>query len=133
MKTTWCIEGMIEWIDNASYEQLLRRWRFAPIGSPWFAGKVGEHYVEIMNKRRSETSNCDQVRASKIIGWETGLKNCPCCGGSARIIDVETELPNGTKDIMYRVECTVRECGLRTNDWFPKESAIRVWNRRAVG
>jgi hypothetical protein len=32
------------WIDNATYEQLLARWRFEPLGSPWFQGELGDYY-----------------------------------------------------------------------------------------
>ncbi len=30
-------------IDNMSYEQLLSRWRNAPVGDPIFQGEVGEY------------------------------------------------------------------------------------------
>ena len=29
-----------DWIDTADYEQLLRRWRFAPAGDPAFVGEA---------------------------------------------------------------------------------------------
>lgn len=56
-----------QWIDNASYEQLLGRWRFAPIGDPIFQGECGEYYSKIMAQKR-ETAN--HVQASKNVGWE---------------------------------------------------------------
>ncbi len=62
-------EAMIEWINGATYDQLLSRWRFAPIGSPWFQGKVGEHYQKVMANRRKEVGRSGHVRASKSIGW----------------------------------------------------------------
>lgn len=61
---------MKQWIDNASYEQLLSRWRFAPIGSPWFVGEVGDYYVEKMGEKRREVGGAAHVKASKAIGWE---------------------------------------------------------------
>lgn len=57
------------WIDNASYEQLLERWRFEPLGSSFFI-EVGDYYGEVMSKRREEVGNEEHVRASKSIGWE---------------------------------------------------------------
>ena len=66
-------QQMIDWIDNASYGELLEKWRFAPVGSPWFQGKVGQHYSLTMNKRRAEISNNEQVSASKNVGWEMKL------------------------------------------------------------
>ncbi len=62
------IEQMKEWIDNASYGQLLARWRFAPAGSPWFQGELGDYYAQAMDKSRRETDNGECVRASKALG-----------------------------------------------------------------
>lgn len=61
--------SMKEWIDNASYQELLGRWRSAPAGSPWFQDEVGQYYSEAMKKKRSETPPGEQVAASKAIGW----------------------------------------------------------------
>ena len=57
------------WIDGASYEELLSRWRFAPVGSPLFAGDTGDYYSEVMAAKRKEVGNDEHVRASKSIGW----------------------------------------------------------------
>jgi len=61
---------MKEWIDSATYEQLLRRWRFAPIGSPWFQGKVGDYYSKVMFHKKEQVSGGAAVAASKAVGWE---------------------------------------------------------------
>lgn len=63
-------ELMIEWIDNATYDQLLSRWRFSPIGSPFFSGKVGVHFTEVMRKRETEVGDAEHTAASKRIGWD---------------------------------------------------------------
>jgi hypothetical protein len=63
-------EQMIQWIDNASYEQLLTKWRFSPIGDPFFVGEVGEHFKNVMAKKRNELGNDEAAEASKRIGWE---------------------------------------------------------------
>ena len=47
-------EKMKKWIDNATYEQLLSRWRFAPIGDLMFQGEVGDYYAEVMERKREE-------------------------------------------------------------------------------
>jgi hypothetical protein len=62
---------MKSWIDNADYMELLGKWRFAPVGSPWFQGELGDYYVAAMEKRRLETSQKDQVAISKSIGWQS--------------------------------------------------------------
>lgn len=54
------------WIDSASYEQLLEKWRFAPVGDPMFQGDTGDYYSDVMSQKRS---SCDHVQASKNIGW----------------------------------------------------------------
>lgn len=60
--------NMKAWIDNASYEQLLFKWRNAPVGDPWFQGAVGDYYLRIMSERRN-ADPAEHVRASKSIGW----------------------------------------------------------------
>ena len=57
---------MIEWIDNASYEDLLRKWRFSPAGNPLFIGAIGQHYKDVMFKKRDQ---CNHGSISKKIGW----------------------------------------------------------------
>ena len=63
-------EKLKEWIDNASYEELLRRWRFAPMDDPMFRMDTGEYYRVIMNKRGSELDACERVAISKRVGWD---------------------------------------------------------------
>ena len=60
------------WIDGASYEELLYRWRFGPIGSPWFVGKLGEYYKKVLAAKRNAESNPGCV--SKRIGWTPPAK-----------------------------------------------------------
>jgi len=59
----------INWINNASYEALLRRWRFAPVGDPMFQGRVGDYYAQVLTARRDADPD-GHVLASKQIGWE---------------------------------------------------------------
>lgn len=59
----------LRWIDEADYDSLLKRWRFAPIGSVWFQGKVGEHFAETMKRRRAEIGDEEHTAASKRVGW----------------------------------------------------------------
>ena len=62
-------QPMKEWIDAASYEQLLSRWRFAPVGSPWFQGEVGQYYTKALHDKRTLVGDDEAVRASKNLGW----------------------------------------------------------------
>lgn len=58
-----------EWIDGASYQELLGRWRSAPVGSPMFQGETGDYYSKVTAKRRTEVGNAAHTAASKAIGW----------------------------------------------------------------
>jgi len=63
-------DEMKKWIDAASYEELLRKWRFEPGGSPWFAREIGIYYANRMAEmRNSKGGNDAHVAASKAIGW----------------------------------------------------------------
>ena len=57
-----------KWIDEATYEELLRKWRFAPVGEPMFQGNTGKYYSKVMKERRS-ANPAGHVSASKSIGW----------------------------------------------------------------
>lgn len=58
-----------EWIDNASYEDLLRKWRFAPSGDKFFQGEIGIYYSEVMAKKKIKVGHDNAVAASKRIEW----------------------------------------------------------------
>ena len=62
-------QQMKDWIDAATYEQLLSKWRFEPAGSPWFQGKMGDYFSVALDKRRAACSPGEQVAASKNVGW----------------------------------------------------------------
>lgn len=57
-------------IDNMSYEQLLRRWRFADLGDPIFIGEIGKYYQKVMFNKRDDLTFDEKVKVSKRIGWE---------------------------------------------------------------
>ena len=41
-----------EWIDNSSYESLLSKWRYAPVGCELFQGDTGEYYSKVMKEKK---------------------------------------------------------------------------------
>jgi hypothetical protein len=59
-------EQFIKFIDTSTYQELLDRWRFSPIGDLIFQGDIGDYYIKIMNEKRAKT---DHVAASKAVGW----------------------------------------------------------------
>jgi len=54
-------------IDSMTYEQMLKKWRFASIGDPIFQGEIGEYFSKRMAKLREQ--GADHVGISKLIGW----------------------------------------------------------------
>jgi hypothetical protein len=57
-------------VDGLSYEQLLSRWRFAPVGDTWFQDETGDYWGKRMKELRAQPGGDDQhVAASKSIGW----------------------------------------------------------------
>ena len=63
-------DQMKQWIDSASYQQLLQKVRYAPLGSPWFQGEIGAYFGNAIGKARASISPADAVAASKAIGWD---------------------------------------------------------------
>ena len=55
------------WIDEACYEDLLRKWRFAPAGSPWFQGDTGQYYAKVMDEKKAAIGR-EAVNISKRLG-----------------------------------------------------------------
>lgn len=62
-------EEMKAWIDTASYEEMLNKWRFEPSGTPWFQGEVGIYFDEAISKKREEIGEEAAIRANKNVGW----------------------------------------------------------------
>lgn len=62
-------EEMKEWIDNASYEELLFKWRFAPVGHPLFRGATGDYFKSTLDKKKEELTHEERVGISKKIGF----------------------------------------------------------------
>ena len=55
-------------IDSLSYEGLLSKNRFAPVGDPWFQGETGEYWLKRMSEKRAEEPD-NGVGASKRLSW----------------------------------------------------------------
>lgn len=60
-------ENMKKLIDGMDYEEMLRRWRFTPSGSPFFQGELGEYFKKRMLLLKSFV---DHDEISKKIGWK---------------------------------------------------------------
>ena len=56
-----------QWIDSADYEQLLRRWRYAPVGDSMFQGDTGQYYQETLFRKRDELGQ-QAAEISKSLG-----------------------------------------------------------------
>ena len=58
------------WIDNCSYIQLLRRWRFAPSEDKIFHGEIGLYYKDRMAYLENRLKPGEKTKASKQVGWD---------------------------------------------------------------
>ena len=60
---------MRAWIQRQDYEALLRWWRFAPSGDPFFQEDTGDHYARVMAERRQQEPD-GGAGASRRVGWD---------------------------------------------------------------
>jgi len=60
---------MLKWIDSATYEELMYRWRFAPASDPFFQGEVGDYYKRKLLEKKRGIPQEKQVAISKKLGW----------------------------------------------------------------
>ncbi len=56
-------------IEDCSYETLLRRWRFSPVGDPMMQGEAGVRYARVMQAKRLQLGPDGAVAASMAVGW----------------------------------------------------------------
>lgn len=59
-----------DWTDNATYEELLKKWRFAKDGDPLFRCGMGRHFSDVMFKRKAALPPGEAARISKKVGWK---------------------------------------------------------------
>lgn len=57
-------------MNGASYEELLKRWRFAGIHDTIFHGISGDYYSARMRDAKSKLTGSEQVAVSKRVGWD---------------------------------------------------------------
>lgn len=70
MSTPMTLEEKV-WIDAATYEQLLFRWRFGKLGNCIFVGESADYYANRMKELRDQPGGQEcHVAASKAIGWK---------------------------------------------------------------
>lgn len=59
-----------KWVDNASYEELLHKWRFTDLSEEYFQGELGGYFARVMATRRDAMTVREKVGASKRVGWD---------------------------------------------------------------
>lgn len=59
---------MKDWIDNATYEQLLRKWRFASIRDPLFKGQMGTYFSKKMREKEKAIGKESADAIGKMVG-----------------------------------------------------------------
>lgn len=56
-------------IDAMSYETLLYRNRFDPVGDPFWQGARGDYALEVLHKKKEALPEGRPAAISKRIGW----------------------------------------------------------------
>jgi len=56
-------------IDAMSYFDMLKKYRFAEVGNPWFVGDVGTYFMTTMNRKKMAMTENERVAVSKAVGW----------------------------------------------------------------
>lgn len=59
----------LNWIYEATYEELLRAWRFAPIESPILQKPYGKLFINQMRKKGDELYSSQKRKISNKVGW----------------------------------------------------------------
>jgi len=106
-------------INEMTYEEMLRRWRFAPAGDPLFAGDTGDYFEKVMQEKKQAAGPGAAVAISKGIGWgrpEDPVDRRAARGAGMIIGDQDTRrvIINGEEDL----------------DPFPSQ---KVWNHSPTG
>lgn len=57
-------------IDAMSYGEMLKKWRFTPIGDPMFRLGAAQYFVSEMDRKEKLLTPEQKVAASKSAGWE---------------------------------------------------------------
>ena len=57
-------------IDQLSYEDMVRKIRFSPVGDFMFVGEASDYLFTRYKKLRSELSQEEKTGVSKSIGWD---------------------------------------------------------------
>lgn len=58
----------IDYINSLTYEEMLRKFRFAPLGDPLFYGDSGEYFLKVMSEKKQIINH---AAISKKVGWKS--------------------------------------------------------------
>ena len=64
--------AQLKWLDEASYADLLARWRYGRKGEVWFCGTNATRYKRIIEQRKLELLPFEAERIEKEVGWSNG-------------------------------------------------------------
>jgi len=56
-------------IDEMTYTEMLRVWRFADSENELIQGEIGRYFAKKITEKRKEVGEAGHVAASKEIGW----------------------------------------------------------------
>jgi len=56
-------------IDEMSFEEMFRKWRFTPTGDFLFRDEIGKYFVKVFNEKRELLTDEEYTTISKRLGW----------------------------------------------------------------
>lgn len=100
-----------QWIDRASYQEMLSLWRHAPIGEPMFQDETGAYFSLVMRRKRKAIGaheaaiptdspvpcTCNAACGRKKV--TTPGRGCTCCCG-----EMEADAPQEIVEHRQREE-----------------------------
>jgi hypothetical protein len=60
-----------QWIDNSTYEEMLARFRFSPMGDPIMMGESGNYFTLVFMRKHNELTEDERVQISHRVGWDS--------------------------------------------------------------
>lgn len=63
----------LRFLRKATYEDLLKLWRFEPQGSHWFAQPLRQRFYDAFDRERNKLTIQEMVAISQEIGFKGGV------------------------------------------------------------
>lgn len=58
-----------EWIDAASYKELLKKWRFTPANDPYFENDIAKYLCEVMKQKGESLDPLEREKIGESVSF----------------------------------------------------------------